>query len=284
VIGDTQETMTRERLLLRRESNSGERARLFARLEAERPAFLVINGDLTSNGSSERRWQYFDSLTTGLRGQGVPILPTLGNHDYWGGKRTALRAFTARFTQFGESHWYVRRYGALTLVFLDSNRGELGKDAWQRQQQWLERTLGDCDADPATRGVLVFAHDPPFTNGTVTSDDEAVQRDVVPALVRARKTLALISGHTHSYEHFVDQGKHFIVSGGGGGPRVKLRTGRRARHPDLFAAPAPRPFHFLWITPGTAGLRVEVRGFDKGETIFRTIDQFDLAWPSRAGA
>jgi hypothetical protein len=277
VVGDTQESMLWE-TLVGRESNPAERQQLFAQLEAVRPAFLVIAGDLTSVGSSDRPWRYFDGLTAGLRALDVPILPVLGNHDYWGGNSAALRSFTARFAQFGRSHWYARRYGALALVFLDANHDDLGTDAWQRQHQWFTQTLNDLDRDSTVRGVLVIDHQPPYTNGTTTHDDHHVQQDIVPAFVGASKTLALISGHTHAYEHFVEQGKHFVVSGGGGGPRVKLRIGDQARHLDLFSGPSPRPFHFLWITPEAHGLQVEVRGFNKGDAELRTIDRFVLAW------
>jgi hypothetical protein len=88
----------------------------------------------------------------------------------------------------------------------------------------------------------------------------------------------MISGHTHAYEHFVEDGKHFIVTGGGGGPRVSLHTGQDQRHRDLFVGPAPRPFHYLWMVPETWGVGVEVWGLKKGESQVRAIDRFDLKW------
>jgi len=278
VIGDPQEPTFWETSFMGRENNVAERPFLFAALEGLRPAFLVITGDLTASGSSARRWGYFDRLTQGMRALEIPILPAIGNHDYWGNNAVALQEFSARFPQFGRSHWYTRRYGSLALVFLDANVEDLDADAWQRQQRWLVRTLADLDADPSVAGVLVFEHQPPFTNSTVTTDDVAVQKAFVPAFVRAHKTLAMISGHTHAYEHFVEQGKHFIVSGGGGGPRVELRGGAQALHQDRFTGPSPRPFHLLWITPGTHGVQIEVRGFNKGERALRNVDRFELTW------
>jgi hypothetical protein len=278
VVGDPQQSLFWETAVMGREDNAADRSRLFAALGILRPAFLVITGDLTAVGASERRWQFFDGLTASLRAEETPILPVLGNHDYWGSNVVALQRFSARFAQFRHSHWYTRRYGSLALVFLDANAAELGPTAWRQQEQWLVSTLATLDADSAIAGVLVFEHQPPFTNSTVTSDDAAVQRAFVPAFVRARKTLAMISGHTHGYEHFVEQGKHFVVSGGGGGPRVALRSGADAVHRDLFSGPSPRPFHALWITPEAHGVRVEVRGFARGETALRLIDRFTISW------
>lgn len=278
VVGDPQQSLFWETAVMGREDNAAERHHLFAALGDLRPAFLVITGDLTAAGASERRWRYFDSLTTRLRVGGTPILPVLGNHDYWGSNVIALQHFSARFAQFGRSHWYSRRYGHLALVFLDANAADLGPAAWRQQELWLVSTLAAFDTDTAVAGVLVFEHQPPFTNSTVTSDDAAVQLAFVPAFVRAHKTLAMISGHTHAYEHFVEQGKHFVVSGGGGGPRVALRSGGGAVHRDLFSGPSPRPYHLLWMTPQARGILVEVRGFFRGERALRLIDQFTITW------
>jgi len=281
VIGDTQETLFWERLI-GRESNNAERRRLFDRLEALHPAFLVIAGDLTSYGSAEGHWRYFDGLTAGLRSLGVPVLPVFGNHDYFGNNTAAQRNFAARFTQVRTDHWYLRSYGALAMIFLDANRDALGKDRWTRQQLWYEQVLDSLETDPAVRGVLVFDHQPPWTNGTQTHDDRNVLDFFVPRFVLKHKTLALISGHTHSWEHFTMDTKHLLVSGGGGGPRVELK--RPERHPDLAhcgperCGPERRPYHFLWITPGPRSVVVEVQGFDREETVFRTIDRVELMW------
>src|SRR5205823_2004623 len=106
-------------------------------------------------------------------------------------------------------------------------------------------------------------------------DEEYVQKAFLPGFYAARKTLAFITGHAHAYERFQERGRTFVVSGGGGGPRVKLLEGKDARHRDLFAGPSPRPFHYLLIEQGNEGLDVAVRGFDKGEQV-RVIDRFTL--------
>src|SRR5205823_2075898 len=116
---------------------------------------------------------------------------------------------------------------------------------WSTQRTWYEETLRASDDDMATRGVFVLMHHPPYTNSTVTGDEVHVEDTFVPAFVRAKKTLAMLSGHVHSYERFVRDGKTFVVSGGGGGPRAALETGAARRHPDdQFDGPAVRDFHF----------------------------------------
>src|SRR5206468_5236829 len=114
------------------------------------------------------------------------------------------------------------RYGALTLLFLDSNERFLEPFAWREELEWYAAALARSDADPSVAGVLVLLHHPPYTNSTVTRDELHVQRDLVPPFAAAKKTLAMLSGHAHSYERFSRGGKTYVVTGGGGGPRAAL--------------------------------------------------------------
>ncbi|HUO52139.1 MAG TPA: metallophosphoesterase [Gemmatimonadaceae bacterium] len=295
VVGDPQDTLWLERMIMRRESNRAERDRLFAHLAGRQPAFLAIAGDLTSSGWSSRAWRTFDRLMAPMRREGVPVLPIMGNHDYgilranaarrFGDhgfvRALAARRFAARFPQFARARWYARTYGRLAMLFLDSNAAALTGEEWQRQKEWFAAALDACDGDPAVGGVLVFAHHPPFTNSTIFRDDAAVQEAFVERFVRSPKTVAMISGHAHAYEHFIERDRHFIVTGGGGGPRVRLLEGAARRHADLFVGASPRPFNYLWITPRPQGLSIVVEGLDKGATTLATIDRFEL--PFRAG-
>ena len=152
---------------------------------------------------------------------------------------------------------------------------------WQSQLAWLREALGRFDADPSTRGVLVFLHHPPFTNSRVTSDTMHVQRDLLGPFQQSEKTMAMISGHVHSYERFERSGKVFLVTGGGGGPRVSLAEGPRRRHADdAFAGPAVRAFHYMNVALDETGLDVEVLGLEKGGESFSPMDRFPLDWPS----
>jgi len=114
--------------------------------------------------------------------------------------------------------WYTRAFDKLGLVWVDSNRSELGPK-WEEQRLWFEGAIAAYDADGAIRGVLVFCHHPPYTRSTVVSDSNDVATAFVPTFMRAAKTLALFSGHAHGYEHYVAGKKHFVITAGGGGPR-----------------------------------------------------------------
>jgi hypothetical protein len=278
IVGDLQRTSLLE---FWRESNDAERAVLARAIAAERPALLAIGGDLIFDGSSAIQWAEFDALTAPIRAAGVPVVAAFGNHEYWGGAGVEPHFF-ARFPHLGWRHWYAIAYGPLRLVVLDSNVDDLTPDAWRSQIAWFERTLTELDGDRSVRGVVVLLHHPPYTNSRVTGDEEHVQRAFVPAFLRADKTLAMVSGHVHSYERFERSGKAFVVSGGGGGPRACLHAGARRRHPDdRFAGPTLRDFHFLLLAPRDGGLEVEVKGLRKGGSELAPMDRFTLPWPAR---
>jgi 3',5'-cyclic AMP phosphodiesterase CpdA len=278
VVGDTQRTSVIE---VGREKNDAERAKVLAAIAEAAPELLAFTGDMVFDGGAAGHWAEFDHLAEPVRARGVPAVFAFGNHEYWEGRAPAEANAFARFPLAAGRHWYAIAFGDVRLLLLDSNESRLSPDEWVAQRAWLETTLAACDADPRVRGVLVLLHHSPFNNSTLTGDEPAVQRDIVPAFERAKKTLALLGGHVHSYERFARNGKTYVVSGGGGGPRVELATGAARRHPDdLFDGPTMRDFHFTIYTATARGLEAEVRGLSKGASAFSTMDRFSLPFPS----
>jgi predicted MPP superfamily phosphohydrolase len=273
VVSDLQRTSWLE---FWRESNDAEREVLVRAIPASHPALLAILGDLVFDGSSPAKWAQLDATCAPIRDARIPVFAALGNHEYWGGS-DGPEHFFERFPHLEKKHYYAVAYGPVRLVFLDSNIDELTPPAWEAQRAWYEKTLADFDVDPDVRGVLVLLHHPPYTNSTVTSDELHVQQVIVPPLLRAKKTLGLLSGHVHSYERFARGGKMFLVSGGGGGPRARLAERSDRRHPDdLFVGPPIRSFHFTVFTVTATGVDAEVMGLPKGGTIVAPMDHFTL--------
>lgn len=280
VVGDLQRTAPV--LEAWREQNDSERERMVAALAELRPELLLVTGDCVFDGSSDAQWEAFDALTAPLRAASIPTVLAFGNHEYWRGRAGAEAHVFPRFPLDARRHWLSVALGPVRLVVLDSNEGGLGAAAWASESAWYEQTLAAFDADDGVRGVFVAFHHPPFTNSTVTGDEMNVQRAFVPAFVRARKTLAMLNGHVHSYERFVHDGKTYVVSGGGGGPRATLATGAARRHPDdAYDGPALRDFNFTVYSLTEQGVAAEVRGFPKGASAWSVIDRFELAWPAR---
>jgi len=265
VLGDTQRTTWVETLFLRREQNEEARRALIQKLASEeRPAFVVHLGDMVNAGFSSEEWDYFDHLVSPLTARGVRILPVLGNHDYWGTDAVALRHARQRFPELAPRTYRSLIHRGLALLFLDSN---LEGGAAQEQTHWFEVTLEALERNAEVRGALVFTHHPPFTNGLHRTDDVYVSEQLLPPFFRARKTLALLSGHVHGYERFEVRGKAFVVSAGGGGPRVTYATGSDARHVPAYVTPdgSPRAFHYLVVADEGERLRFTVKCLERGE-------------------
>ena len=131
------------------------------------------------------------------------------------------------------------------------------------RSDFLDISLEEWDKDPAVRWVFVCCHHPPFTNSTVISGSGQVEREFVKPYLESRKALAFFSGHSHAYERFQHRGKWFIVSGGGGGPRHRVREGDgEKRQRDLFVGPNPRPFHYCKITVEDEKIHLRMIGLD----------------------
>ena len=202
----------------------------------------------------------------------------MGNHEYWGPDRASLKNLRQRFSQLQKSRWYTIEIAGvgLAIIVLDSNQKNLA-ELWQVQKQWYINTLKRLSSNKIIQQVIVVSHHPPFTNSTVTGDEIHVQRTFLPAFFENSKTIAWISGHAHAYEHFNKNSKHFIVAGGGGGPRVILKS--PGAHRDLYKAGSPRPFHYLLITGMGKLLNFKVKGIDKGLSKIRVIDEFNIPTP-----
>lgn len=245
---------------------SDERRALFARLALERPDFVVNTGDLVASGGSAADWETFDAETAPLRAAGVAYLPLLGNHDLWPSTEAGLANWFPRFPVLGGRRWYGVRYGYVELVCLDTNESSLTETELAEEQAWFGERLAAADADPGVRCVIVACHHAPYTNGVFHGASQWVQdRFVAPARAHP-KVKAFVSGHVHSYEHFLEGGVHFVVSGGGGAPLMDV-AGPGGTFRDLYDG--PRGHHFCRFTPRDDRIDVEMvrLGDDGGWTV-----------------
>ncbi len=274
LVGDTQRTLLSERLLLR-EQNDAARAALLEAVAAADPRLVVVMGDAVSKGGDAGAWRYFDRVTAPIRARGVPIAGLLGNHEYFGDRRTMLAEASAHYAPFGLRSWNVVRSGAIALVLLDSNFERLGAAASREQDEWYAAELARLERDDSVRFVVVCCHHPPFTNSTIVSPSPEVERRFVPPFLASPKAVLFASGHCHSYERFRDHGKDFIVTGGGGGPRQRVQVDpRRRRFEDLFAGPPVRPFHYCRLDVEGGRLAVTMVCLDPAHAKWGLCDRF----------
>lgn len=274
IVGDLQTTSTLE-FLMAREDNDAEREHIIHSIAAEEPGIVVLLGDMIYDGSDKSQWSDFKKLIKPIKRKKIPIYPVLGNHEYWGSNSSARQNVSEIFPLFKKSPWYSVVFDSLALIFLDSNSLEYPTKDWDMQRHWFEKTIKEYDEDPNILGIFIFLHHPPYTNSIVTGDEIAIQQAFVPAFTKSKKGLILFAGHAHTYEKFYIKDKYYIVSGGGGGPRVLVKTGREYHH-DLCTVPSPRPFHYITMERNNNGIRFIVHAIDKGTSRFYKMEDFTL--------
>jgi Icc-related predicted phosphoesterase len=279
VIGDTQQTYWAERVFLFREQNDSQRQRLFRRMEAEvRPAYVVHLGDMVSYGASETQWANFDSLFARLM-QNVRVYPTLGNHDYWGSDDVALEHVRKRFSELKPRTYYSLERGALGWVFLDSNLRD--EDA-ARQDEWLGPELDRLDN--LVEGIIFVTHHPPFTLGEQRENQRFEDKTALELFFKHKKAVLFVSGHVHGYERFAKLGRTFVVSGGGGGPRVAYHDPDEAsaQDPDLKTEYTRckrfvRPLHYVVLSQTAGALHGTVKYVPDDESQPEgVLDEFEV--------
>jgi hypothetical protein len=267
-VSDTQSPIWVETLVLRPFHNRAARAWIFEEILALRPEAVVHAGDLVNLGWHGRAWEDFDRFHARLAGGGVPLYPVLGNHEGMIFQGAGERAFQERFP-FHRKTGYARVVEGLGVVLLNSNLWQLSVEERRSQLAFLDSVLAAMDADAAVRAVVVVCHHSPYTNSMVVFPSIHSRVDFVPGYLGSRKAVLFVSGHAHAFEHFREEGKDFLVIGGGGGLQQPLLTGVMRRWEDRFPRPTPRRmFHYLRVTLAGDTLVAVVRMLREDFTAF----------------
>lgn len=272
-IGDTQKT---SKLEFWREKNDGISKLLMENIATEEPLCVIHLGDMVFEGSSDTAWEKFDSDIKIIKEKNIPVYPTLGNHEYFGNKRAAFKLINSRFPYFSEKTWYSVKIKNIGIILLNSNFNQFTKEQNTEQIDWYENELKKFQLDSTISCIITANHHPAFTNSKVVKDNKEVQEYFVKPFLTSKKPGIYFSGHCHSYEHFTNGNKHFIVSGGGGGPRQELNTQPSDKiHNDLFKGPSLRDFNYCKLSFTEKGVLFEVVMLDK-EGNFKIGEAFIL--------
>ena len=120
-------------------SNPIARRALIAKIAAERPAAVFINGDLPWHGVAAD-YEVYREETAQWREQHLRIYPALGNHEFAACSEPAcLDRWWSDFPELRGRRWYSVAVGSKVLaVALDSDASLL---AGSEQRLWLEGEL-----------------------------------------------------------------------------------------------------------------------------------------------
>ena len=279
VLGDTQAPLFWETLILPRHRNEEARQKILELVLSEPdPAAVFHLGDVVARGSEEEDWKPIDDFLARLRARSIPVYAAMGNHDYMISSAEGAARFKKRFPEFPQS-WFSVRILPLAFIVLNSNFGELTRKARAEQQKFYEEQLAALEKDPEVKGIVVCVHHPPYTNSKIVSRSIEVDRDFVPLFLKSRKAKLFLSGHSHAAEHFIREGKHFLVAGGGGGLLHPLYLGSDARYEDHFILRTERRwFHYLRLQVNGEGWKVTFRMLRQDLASWVDIDSFAASW------
>ncbi len=267
--------------------------------------FVLQSGDAVVDGRDPKQWNFsFVGLINRITGEGgVPYFLAPGNHDVTAAgeitstnRSKGLVNYLAAMAQLIPPDASVRRlddyptfafgYGNSFFLALDSNiAGDPHQYLWVVQQlETLDRTR--------YKNIFAFFHHPPFSSGghggaKVEAPSRDLRKLYMP-LFRQHEVRAILTGHEHLFEHWVEtwvdhsgkkQRLDQIVTGGGGAPLASYQgepdTGEyiNADKPakielQHLVKPGPRagdnPYHFVVVTVNGTDLKFEVIGVDWG--------------------
>lgn len=277
-VSDTQSPIFFEELRLRPNHNDSAREMIYRALLADRPNAVFHLGDMIAIGLYAPTWKSTDRFLARAAGAGIPVFPTLGNHELMLSSSYGLDQFYDRFPWYAKTGYTVR-VGSLAVVLLNSNFGQLRNADRKRQRSFLDSTLAACESDSTVRAVILCCHHPPYTNSTIVSPSEEVRADFVPSYLRYPKCRLFLSGHCHAFEHFHEGGKDFLVIGGGGGLQQPLLTGAGRKWEDLFPGTGEtRMFHYLQCRITGHGLELDIRMITKDFSGFEDAYAISIPW------
>jgi hypothetical protein len=214
--GDTRFTSAAET----QASSPKVRRALVARIAAENPAAIFINGDLPYHGVAED-YEVYRRESQVWHDKRLRVYAALGNHELSGCFQSAcLDRWWTAFPELRGRRWYSVALGSKVLgIALDSNMSLMpGSD----QRVWLESQM--VALDPAVRLVMFAMHHPPVADLQTAKLVDHNARPNEQALASYLKAIAahsaarfLVSaGHIHNYERLAQDGVTYLVSGGGG--------------------------------------------------------------------
>jgi hypothetical protein len=226
-------------------TNPKVRRLLVQKIAAERPAAVLMNGDVPYSGDAESDYSVYTDETQVWRDQHLHVYPALGNHEFHGDPQQALEHWWNAFPELRGRRWYSVKLGdAIYSIALDSDTSLLkGSDQWN----WLNAQL--TNLPKTTRFVFISLHHPPMadlqTRINVSHNprpNEIALRDYVEEVAPQMKARIIVcAGHIHNYERFNQKDVTFLVSGGGAASPVEVE-----RAPDdLYQDKGFPNYHFV---------------------------------------
>jgi len=175
------------------------------------PDFMLHTGDLVADGSDTSLWPIFFDIESALLRK-TAFFPSLGNHE---------RNDSFFYDFFNTTRpYYSFNWGNGHFAVMDSDLGNVSPSAvaretfWSEQTRWLE---DDLARSQNAEFRFVVAHHPPMTAVSNRQGDNPHMTALMPMLEKYKVTAGFF-GHDHNYQHYLKNGVHYFITGGGGAP------------------------------------------------------------------
>lgn len=233
-------------------------------LEGEKPDFILHTGDLVENGSDQALWPIFFDIERALLKQ-TSFFPSLGNHE----------RNDKQFYEFFDQTlpYYSFNWGNAHFVVMDSDIGAVADTPsaraafWAAQQKWLEEDLAN---NQSASFRFVAAHHPPMTAVESRQGSNKHMTELMPLFEKYHVTAGLF-GHDHNYQHYLKNGIHYVITGGGGAPLYDVKL-----PPKDITVKAISVENFVSVSVNGNSAKVEARAIDGS-----VIEAFELTAPAK---
>ena len=188
--------------------------KIIADLNQKKPAFMIDNGDLVSQGSKEKYRIFYQKIQESQ----VPFLVGIGNHDIRDNGRSNY------FNIFGDFYYSFSYNDSLFIVLDDANQVDIGK----QQLDFLENEL-----KKDFKHKFIFMHVPVFNpkSSSIRLNNRMVPEDMkfnpylsdgetvkeFESLVHKYNATTVFSSHIHGYFNETINNTPYLITGGGGG-------------------------------------------------------------------
>jgi hypothetical protein len=267
-------------------SHPNARQALVAQVAADAPVAIFLNGDTVWHGGVVDDYSVMRAETAVWRDRGIPVFPTLGNHEFSRcEEQQCLANWRSANPQLGERRWYSVEVGPRLRAFaLDTDTSLLDGSP---QRTWLTSEL---DSLPNTVDfVFIYLHHPPvadpqvgpLANHNPRPNELALAAYLKGLAARGRVRVVVCAGHIHNYERRLQDGILYLVSGGGGAhPYPVIRDSG-----DAYQAPQFPNFHYLRFTLDGDRLRGEMFRLEDYDApsprTFALMDAFEVRAKAR---
>jgi len=194
---------------------------LVNKIAQERPAAILLNGDVPLAGDNVNDYAVYHQETQPWRDAKLRVYPALGNHEFHGqNPQLCLENWWNAFPEFRNRRWYSVLLGSRVYSITVDSDASLLPDS--DQNRWLNKQIQDL---PATVDfVIISLHHPPSADVQKHIEvdhnpraNEIALRDLLSKLqATSHATFVVSAGHIHNYERHVVDNVVYLVSGGGG--------------------------------------------------------------------